>query len=177
MLDNEFRGYQPEQEADVWAQGVDQNGGPEVYFEENPDVKISVLTNRIVKGYEDVLKQMKARIPFVYIKWEIEHIKKIEKLRRTIRANQCHQPNMKNSNGDRIMDDDIVRARNYPIENLVEVKPGGKVMCPFHNDTKASGYVKNGYFYCFTCNEWADSIKWLMKVHGYKFFDAVKKLR
>lgn len=175
-LDNEFRGYQPEKEADIWAEGVNQNGGREVYFEENVDMKISILSGRIIRGYEDALKQMKARIPFVYIKWEIDYIKKIERLRRNIRANQCHQPDQKGPNGSRVTDADIVRAREYPIEKLIEVGPGGKVLCPFHSDTRPSATIKGNFFWCYTCSTWADSIKWKMEIDKLSFVEAVKYL-
>lgn len=74
-----------------------------------------------------------------------------------------------------ISDDMIIKAKNHPIENLIEVKKKF-ALCPFHTDRNPSFYVHNGYGYCFSCQEQADSIKIAMKVHCLNFTEAVRFL-
>ncbi len=163
---------------DEWNKEVNNSNGTEIFFEVDIDKKIALLSKMIDEAWGRIKSIRESGGN--YIEKEMAHrifkIEPMEKLRKRLRAGQCHQPDQKGSNGSRVTDAEIVRAREYPIEKLIEVGPGGKVLCPWHQDTKPSGYVKNGFFYCFTCNEWSDSIKWLMKVHNYSFTDAVKKL-
>lgn len=76
-----------------------------------------------------------------------------------------------------VSDTDIEKARSVPLESLIEVGRGHMTLCPFHKDKRPSFYVKNGFGYCFSCNEWSDSIKYLMKAKGIGFLDAVRALR
>ncbi|MFA5321194.1 MAG: CHC2 zinc finger domain-containing protein [Smithella sp.] len=72
--------------------------------------------------------------------------------------------------------DMIVRAREYPIESIVESKRG-YIVCPFHEDSNPSMWIKNNFGYCFSCGTYADSIELFMKVHGVGFVEAVKKMQ
>lgn len=74
-----------------------------------------------------------------------------------------------------ITEDMIENARNYPIENLIEIK-NGFALCPFHNDHNPSAYCKNNYLYCFSCGTHADTIKLYMHLHNCDFKEAVNQL-
>lgn len=78
---------------------------------------------------------------------------------------------------DSVTDDDIEKARSVPLESIVQVPRTKMVHCPFHNDKNPSFWIANGFGYCHSCNEWADSIKWVMKVENKTFLEAVKSLR
>ncbi|MEW6214913.1 MAG: CHC2 zinc finger domain-containing protein [Nitrospirota bacterium] len=69
----------------------------------------------------------------------------------------------------------IERAREYPFENLVEVKKG-MGLCPFHDDHNPSMGIKNNYYHCFGCGAKGDVISFVMKRDGLSFKDAVKML-
>ena len=63
----------------------------------------------------------------------------------------------------------------------VEVKNAGsslKACCPFHNEKTPSFNINRdkGFYHCFGCGESGDAIKFVMKMDGSGFVDAVKKL-
>jgi len=66
-------------------------------------------------------------------------------------------------------------AKQYPVENLVEVKRG-IALCPFHDDHHPSMGIKNNRFHCFACGEKGDPIAFVMKRDGFSFGEAVKWL-
>lgn len=70
----------------------------------------------------------------------------------------------------------IQGAKRYPLDRLLNVPDGSYVICRWHNDTKPSMYVRNGWGYCFVCAKSIDSIGWLMEVNGMKFREAVANL-
>lgn len=71
----------------------------------------------------------------------------------------------------------IENARNYPIENLLEVDEKGFAICPFHADTHPSAYCKNNFLYCFACGESADAIKIYQHIYKCSFKEALKKMQ
>lgn len=74
--------------------------------------------------------------------------------------------------GDRSLVD---QARAYPLDDLVESKKG-LILCPFHDDTRPSAWIKNGFGYCFACGKRFDSIEYIRKIKGIEFMEAVKYL-
>lgn len=50
--------------------------------------------------------------------------------------------------------------------------------CPFHKEKTPSFSINNdkGYYHCFGCGESGDAIKFVQKMEGITFVDAVKKL-
>jgi hypothetical protein len=75
-----------------------------------------------------------------------------------------------------ITDDDIERARNFPIENLLEVGRNGMALCIGHDDKRPSMNCKNNFAYCHSCGFHADSIGIYMKLNNAGFIEAVKAL-
>lgn len=79
---------------------------------------------------------------------------------------------------DMINDDDIQKAKEYPIENIVpdEVKRG-MTLCPLHNEKTPSFQIKkNNTYVCYGCGEHGDSIDLYMKLNNTDFLTAVKQL-
>lgn len=76
----------------------------------------------------------------------------------------------------RITQDDIDRAKEYPFENLIEIK-NKYALCPFHEDTHPSFYIKNNWGYCFSCGKAVDTIAFVMEIEGINFIQAVKRLK
>lgn len=75
-----------------------------------------------------------------------------------------------------ITKDQIEKARDYPIDNLIEARRN-MTKCPFHHDKTASMYLKNNFFHCFGCGANGDTIDLLMKRDGLSFKEAVIKLQ
>ena len=81
----------------------------------------------------------------------------------------------RNPNG-KIGDEDIEKARQYPIQSILGIKRKGNISCPFHNDKHPSASIKNNKLHCFTCNQTWDTIDIIQKKEGLGFIEAVKYL-
>ena len=87
----------------------------------------------------------------------------------------------------RIRDEDIAAIRERsPIDEVVgeylQLKNAGggslKGLCPFHDEKTPSFNVTpaRGLFYCFSCAEGGDAIKFVQKIDGLSFVEAVERL-
>ena len=87
----------------------------------------------------------------------------------------------------RIRDEDIAAVRERsPIDEVVgeylQLKNAGggslKGLCPFHEEKTPSFNVTpaRGLFYCFSCSEGGDAIKFVQKIDGLSFVEAVERL-
>jgi DNA primase len=87
----------------------------------------------------------------------------------------------------RIRDEDIAAVRERsPIDEVVgeylQLKNAGggslKGLCPFHDEKTPSFNVTpaRGLFYCFSCSEGGDVIKFVQKIDGLSFVEAVERL-
>jgi len=75
-----------------------------------------------------------------------------------------------------ITPDMIEKARQYPIENLLEVKHG-KALCFNHQESHPSMNCKNNYAFCHACGWKGSVIDVYMKLHDCIFQEAVKSLQ
>ena len=72
----------------------------------------------------------------------------------------------------------IETAKNYPIENLIEVNSRLFSFCPFHDDKRNPNlYCKNNYYYCFSCGAHGSVIDLVMKRDKLTFKQAVLRLQ
>jgi hypothetical protein len=80
--------------------------------------------------------------------------------------------------GNKITDIDIQRAKQVPIDSLMEFNKADFAPCPFHKETQGSFkyYRKTNSWWCFSCNIGGDIISLYMKLNNCGFQDAVKKL-
>lgn len=76
-----------------------------------------------------------------------------------------------------IRPEDIIRARNYPIQNFVKTNRNGMASCPFHKDRTPSMDVRKNFYYCYSCNASGDVIDLAEKMNGWSFKEAVEKLQ
>ena len=87
----------------------------------------------------------------------------------------------------RIRDEDIAAVRERsPIDEVVgeylQLRSAGggslKGLCPFHEEKTPSFNVTpvRGLFYCFSCAEGGDAIKFVQKIDGLSFVEAVERL-
>lgn len=72
-----------------------------------------------------------------------------------------------------ITDDMILRAREYPLDRLLEINPQGFALCINHTDKKPSMYCRKGFVHCFSCQYHGDPIDVYQKMHGCGFPEAV----
>jgi DNA primase len=75
-------------------------------------------------------------------------------------------------------DDEVLRAKSYPLDNLIEFTHK-KAACPWHNEKTPSlaYYPKTNSAYCFgSCGRAYDSIDAYRHLHNVGFKDAVKEL-
>jgi len=83
----------------------------------------------------------------------------------------------------RLSDEDIQRAKEVPIEDIVEIRlrrSGNKLfgLCPLHNERSPSFYIyqDSNSFYCYGCNVGGDIISFVKLSYGLSFPDAVRWL-
>lgn len=96
-----------------------------------------------------------------------------------------HYDSILNPSADRITDDDIERARQYPLENLIDepLKTAGghkkKCCCPFHPEKTPSFmvYTDQNSYHCYSCQRNGTAIDFVMEREGLSFRDTVLKLR
>ena len=72
---------------------------------------------------------------------------------------------------------DIDKAKQYPIDQLIEIKHGF-AKCLWHTEKQASMkyYEKENRAHCFSCGKSFDSIDIAQKVWGLSFKETIKKL-
>jgi hypothetical protein len=66
-----------------------------------------------------------------------------------------------------------------PLTEMVRLQlaPGNKVCCPFHNDPGPSCAIYPDHFYCFGCGERGSRLDWLMRVEGMTAAEAVATIK
>ena len=104
----------------------------------------------------------------VLTKYILQTRKEIEKIKREVKA-------IVNNVSGKITDETIRLAREYPIEDLIELKRG-KALCVFHPDTNPSMSVKNNRYRCWSCGANGDAISLVQHLHNMDFIHAVKFL-
>lgn len=153
--------------------------------DEMPEVIIEIKNNQIKelsKELEIILERIeKAEWQGLQSWWiklikEIHNpeciVKKIKKLKTDIYFIE----NRKKLLEEQIDEMDIVRAKEYPMENLIQVDKKGFTCCPFHQESTGSFYIKNNFYYCFGCQESGDTISFIMKSRNLDFIQAIKFL-
>lgn len=87
--------------------------------------------------------------------------------------------NFKNSrNGNRITQNDIEKAKQFPLENLLQNIRNSKTNCirGSHTDEHPSMDIRNNFAYCYSCGFHGDSIAVYMNLNNTDFITAVKAL-
>jgi len=155
-------------------------------YDELEDLKQSCIEN-----VREVIKETRREYPsspvLAWIMKEVDDCiikNKTEGYLRTIKRIVSRQKHLQNPTRpeSRITDDQIQRAREVPIEELIDgrvFKAGNKVTahCPFHQERTPSFFIfPDNRYKCFGCGEYGDSIAFVMKRDGMKFVDAVISL-
>lgn len=90
-----------------------------------------------------------------------EMLRDIQKIRRAIES--------------KITSDDIERAREYPIERMIEIR-NGMAKCLWHDDSRPSMNCRKNFVYCHACGQHGDAIDVFMQMNGCGFSEAVKNM-
>lgn len=77
---------------------------------------------------------------------------------------------------DRVSDEQIRKAKEFPLWRLLGKKPKDKIKCVMHDDKNASLYLYEDGGYCFVCCKQVDSIGYLMKTRSMTFLEAVQAI-
>ena len=104
-------------------------------------------------------------------------LKKREKLLKglTFSLRLMEHPEFVKGNG--ISPEMIAEARNFPLEELVEVNNRGFAHCVNHKpDKNPSMYCKKNWAFCFSCGFSGDSISVFQKISNVNFIEAVHRL-
>lgn len=79
---------------------------------------------------------------------------------------------------------ELQRAKNYPIQNIITVRKGFATHCPFHNPTQQKENTPsfkvypNNTAYCFgQCGKKYDSIDIFMKINNVDFKEALQRMQ
>lgn len=104
-----------------------------------------------------------------------------DRLNRKIRRIQyMKEPaNIEGNENGKISNADILRAKDVPLENLIELNAQSFAHCPFHGKDKTPSlrvYRNQNRFYCYGCSAGNDVIDFIMKQEKCNFIEAVKFL-
>lgn len=87
------------------------------------------------------------------------------------------KPQEENKPIDPITPARIERARQVPIDEMIEVNRSGNALCLFHNDRHPSMKVyPDNHVYCYACARKEDAIGVYMALHNVDFRTAVRAL-
>lgn len=97
-------------------------------------------------------------------------------IKKRIQRHRFMIENQNSSRSDFIDDYDIARAREYPLDELLEIGQNGRARCIFHNGSDFNLNIKNNFAYCHVCGEHGDSLKVYQTLHCCGFIEAVRAL-
>lgn len=145
--------------------------------EERIEPRLEYLADELKTVTEEYLKESKdwiERPDKQWGHWQFEYIQKLKRRMAHITVD-IRRHNHKDARTTGITDEQIARAREYPITSLVESRHG-MAKCLFHKEKTASMSLKHNRYYCFGCGEKGDTIDLLVKTKGMTFQDAVRSL-
>jgi len=140
--------------------------------------EIKKLESIMTSSYDIYFEQQQRDVPF----WLrraillINNPEKLTKLHGKLTNELYFLENKKELNGNQLTHEEIIHARNYPFEKLIEVNQAKFGKCPFHDDHKPSFWIKNNFGHCFSCGKSTDTIQFIMETQTLTFPDAVRKL-
>lgn len=79
---------------------------------------------------------------------------------------------------DKNFNSDLLKAKAFPIENIIEFNKAGFAKCPFHQEKTSSAKLYKGRnkLHCFGCGKDADAIDVTMIINNCSISEAIKKL-
>lgn len=152
-------------------------------FEENMDEIIVAMRDNI----RDSITNINIRSEAFGTSWVADEVKRLmieQQVGSLIRSHNFARSYMdakRNPTQGRITQADILRAKEYPLNELyvgklVKHNKTYSGLCPFHNERTSSFHIKNNRFKCFGCEARGDSIDFYRRLHNVLFTQAVKAL-
>lgn len=100
------------------------------------------------------------------IKWQLKLLASIGS-KKPVKEGK-HQP---------ISEAEIAHAREFPLENLIEINRSRLARCIWHNERTPSMNCRNNFVYCHSCGKSGDVIAVVMQLENLSFREAVKRLQ
>jgi len=142
--------------------------------------KLQELRELEIKVDEDCGKRLQAALPAdEFTSWLIySPLRKIEEQKKHWeKIVKMHEFKRKPAGDDTINNNDVLRAKEYPIVSISKPNHAGFIRCPFHSEKTPSCKVfKDNRFHCFGCGADGDVIDFIMKQHNLTFIEAVKNI-
>jgi len=129
-----------------------------------------IINHRCYYLADEAIRQIYSGDPvWVEIGWE--------KLDEVIRLRESLKPRPMVADGDKVTDEMVERARDYPVDKLINFSHG-KATAFCHDDRNPTMYhaFRSNRANCPACNLSFDAIKVLMVRDGYTFAEAVRRL-
>jgi hypothetical protein len=84
----------------------------------------------------------------------------------------------KKKQSGRVTENDVARAREYPVNELIEFNRSGFANCIWHNEKTPSlkYYPKTNSVYCHACGQHGDSIAIYQQLHHVLFLQAIRSI-
>lgn len=135
--------------------------------------------DEIIERYEQYKSLTIEDAPYIeksIVAYQIPFLeKKADKLKMRIRCLALEAEGKKRK--DKITPDMIIRAREYPITELLGGQRRGNYLCINHDDRRPSLGVKNNRAMCFSCGFSGDSIDVIMLKENLDFIEAIRRLQ
>lgn len=162
----------------------------DVFSENIPDIKstlLSLVADRIntVEHEHTFFKPRNSFERDIWnecVKYSIEQA--TETPRKVLKRITAREQHALTPHNNYITDDDIERAREYPIRELYDGKlqkihTGYRGLCPFSPEKTASFFIrtKDNKFKCFGCGAYGDAISYYMRVHNMTSKEFPKAVR
>lgn len=152
----------------------------EMWIMEKPPKSDIDITNEIIyfqqllkDEYEHYERSKTKNLPYWFRTLSVDRIreyeKKINKLNLTLKILKGLK--------EGFSPEKILAAKEYPIENLIELNKSNFALCPFHKEkTPSFKLFKDNHWKCFGCGEGGDVLDFIMKKNNLDFRQAIDYL-
>lgn len=136
-------------------------------------LQIKLAEERLIKNYKHQEKMIKNNVPYWFRSLSVERIKEEEHNLNKLLLRNSFETGVKEG----ISPASINQAKNYPIENLLELNQKGfAITNPLRKEKTSSFYCKNNFWHDFGNGETGDVIDLVMRMYKMSFNEAINKL-
>jgi asparagine synthetase B (glutamine-hydrolysing) len=136
-------------------------------------LQIKLAEESLTKELEWQKKMMSMNIPYWFRTMSQDRIKEKEHLLNKLTLRNSFETGAKEG----LSQESINNAKNYPIENLIDLdKRGFALKNPLREEKTSSFYCKNNFWHDFGNGETGDVIDLAIKIYKISFAEAINKL-
>ena len=131
----------------------------------------------LMPGLDKVYQQVHDEIT---MEWADRETIKVEKEIRKVKSQLEYLKNIGKDPEkikDKITEAKVIRAKEYPLDKIIDINRAGFAKCVWHSDKNPSMFCKKNFAHCFSCNKSGDTIAVIMQLEGLTFKEAVLKLQ